>query len=60
MNEASVEVREKLDQVFLTDEAKRPIMLRYAQSLDPIFPFGLYGDISLGYLRYMAEEDIKR
>ena len=60
MNEASAEVREKLDQVFLPDEAKRPIILRYDPSLDPIIRFGLYGDISLVYLRYMAEEDIKR
>ncbi len=60
MNEATAEVREKLDQVFLPDEAKRPIILRYDPSLDPIIRFGLYGDVSLVYLRYMAEEDIKR
>lgn len=60
MNEAAAEVREKLDQVFLPEDAKRPIILRYDPSLDPIIRLGLYGDVSLVYLRYMADEDIKR
>ncbi len=60
MNKATADLREKLDQVFLPEEVKRPLILRYDPSLDPIQRFGLYGDRSLYYIRYLAEEDIKR
>jgi len=60
MNQASADVREKLDQVFLPDEAKRPLILRFDPTLDPIMRLGLYGDASLIYLRYLADEEIKR
>jgi len=60
MNQASSDVREMLDQVFLPDEVKRPLILRFDPSLDPIMRFGLYGDGSLIYLRYLADEEIKR
>jgi HAE1 family hydrophobic/amphiphilic exporter-1 len=60
MNQATADVREKLDQVFLPEEVKRPLILRYDPSLDPIIRLGLFGERSLFYLRYLAEEDIKR
>jgi HAE1 family hydrophobic/amphiphilic exporter-1 len=60
MNKATADVREKLDQVFLPEDAKRPIILRYDPSLDPIIRVGLYGDAPLTYLRYLGEEQIKR
>jgi len=60
MNKATADLREKLDQVWLPEEVKRPIILRYDPSLDPIMRLGLYGESSLFYLRYLAEEDIKR
>ena len=60
MNKATADLREKLDQVWLPEEVKRPIILRYDPSLDPIMRIGLYGESSLFYLRYLAEEDIKR
>jgi multidrug efflux pump subunit AcrB len=60
MNQATAELREKLDQVYLPEEVKRPLILRYDPSLDPIIRLGLYGDRSLFYLRYLADEDIKR
>ncbi len=60
MNKATADIREKLDQVFLPEDANRPIILRYDPSLDPIMRLGLYGDRSLTYLRYLAEEEIKR
>jgi multidrug efflux pump subunit AcrB len=60
MNKATADLREKLDQVFLPEEVKRPLILRYDPSLDPILRIGLYGDRSLYYMRYLAEEDIKR
>ena len=60
MNKATSDLREKLDQVWLPEEVKRPIILRYDPSLDPIMRLGLYGERSLFYLRYLGEEDIKR
>ncbi len=60
MNKATADVREKLDQVLLPQGAKRPIILRYDPSLDPIMRLGLYGDVGLTYLRYLGEEQIKR
>jgi len=60
MNQATLEVREKLDQLYLPDEVKRPIILRYDPSLDPIMRLGFYGNRSLFYIRYLAEEELKR
>lgn len=60
MNKATADIREKLDQVFLPQEVKRPIILRYDPSLDPIMRIGLFGKAGLTYLRYLAEEEIKR
>lgn len=60
INEAISEVREKLDLVFLPQDAKKPIILRYDPSLDPIIRLGLTGKQDLYYLRYIAEEQIKR
>ena len=60
MNQATADVREKLDQVLLPKEAKRPLILRFDPSLAPILRLGLYGDASLIYLRYLGDEEIKR
>ncbi len=60
MNDAVTEVREKLDLVFLPDDAEKPIILRYDPSLDPIMRLGLSGGPDLFFTRYVAEEDIKR
>lgn len=60
MDQATIEVREKLDQLYLPDEVKRPVILRYDPSLDPIMRLGIYGNVSLFYLRYLAEEELKR
>ncbi len=60
MNEATADVREKLDQVFLPDEINRPLILRFDPSLDPIIRIGVSGNASLIYLRYLADEEIKR
>ncbi|MCI0496612.1 efflux RND transporter permease subunit, partial [candidate division KSB1 bacterium] len=49
MNQATSEVREKLDHVFLPEDVERPLILRYDPSLDPIIRLGLYGDRSLFY-----------
>jgi HAE1 family hydrophobic/amphiphilic exporter-1 len=60
MNKATADLREKIDQVYLPEEVKRPIILRYDPSLDPIMRLGLYGDAGLTFLRYLGEEEIKR
>ncbi len=60
MNSATADIREKLDQVFLPTDVKRPIILRYDPSLDPILRVGLFGKAGLTRLRYIAEEEIKR
>ncbi len=60
MDQAISEVREKLDLLYLPQEAKKPIILRYDPSLDPIIRLGLTGGPDLFYTRYVAEEQIKR
>ena len=54
------EIREKVDRVRLPDDARRPLLLHYDPSLDPIIRVGLYGPQSLYELRYLAENEIKR
>ncbi len=60
MNQAMSEVREKLDMVFLPEDAEKPIILKYDPSLDPILRLGLTGGPDLFFTRYVAEEQIKR
>ncbi len=60
MNQAISEVREKLDMVFLPQDAEKPIILKYDPSLDPIVRLGLTGGPDLFFSRYVAEEQIKR
>ena len=60
MNVMSQEVREKADRVFLPQDAKKPLLLRYDPSLDPIMRIGLHGPQDLFALRYLAEHEIKR
>lgn len=42
MNAATADVREKLDQVILPNDAESPLILRYDPSLDPIMRIALY------------------
>jgi HAE1 family hydrophobic/amphiphilic exporter-1 len=60
MDQAIQEVREKIDQVFLPEQAQRPLILRYDPTLDPVVRLGLHGGANLFTLRYFADEDIKR
>ncbi|WP_221031414.1 efflux RND transporter permease subunit [Actomonas aquatica] len=60
MNVAAADIREKVDQVRLPDDAERPLLLRYDPTLDPIMRLGLAGPQDLYDLRYLAEYDIKR
>ena len=62
MNEASQDIREKVDRTRLPDDAEKPLLLRYDPSLDPILRIGLYADEgnTLFQLRELAEEEIRR
>lgn len=60
MDLASLEVREKLDVIELPRDVKRPVILRFDPSYDPIMRLQLYGDVDLSRLRYAAEKEIKK
>lgn len=74
MDYAILEVREKMDAMELPLEAKKPIILRFDPSLDPIMRFGLYRQAGedaqvtievfdeerLRDLRRFADEQIKK
>ena len=59
MDLASLAVREKLDLVTLPREAKRPSILRFDPSLDPILRFRLAGGDNLQRLRRIADRSVK-
>jgi len=67
MGEATQNVLEKLDLVFLPDEANRPLILHFDPSLDPIMELSFSGsgerfegESGLRRLRRLAELQIKR
>jgi len=67
MDMASLEVRDKLDTVQLPLEAKKPLLLRFNPSTDPILRVGLSmqagreaGEVQLKQLRRFADEDLKK
>ena len=59
MDLASLSVREKLDLVTLPREAKRPAILRFDPSLDPILRLRLSGGGNLQRLRRIADRTVK-
>ena len=60
MDLAALAVREKLDLVVLPRETKRPAILRFDPSLDPVLRLRLSGGENLKRLRRIADETIKR
>jgi hydrophobic/amphiphilic exporter-1 (mainly G- bacteria), HAE1 family len=61
MDRASLEAREKLDVVQLPRDSKRPVLLRFDPSYDPIMRLRLSGqNMSLSRLRYSAEKELKK
>ncbi len=48
MGQATMEVREKVDQAILPDEVERPIILRYDPTLDPVLQLGFYRERAPG------------
>ncbi len=59
MNLAIMDVRERVDRVFLPRDAERPLLLRYNPELDPIMRLGLSGE-DLVMLRNLADWEIRR
>ena len=66
MDQASLEVRDKMEVVQLPLEAKKPVLLRFNPSTEPVLRLALTsktdGDSirALGALRRYAEEDLKK
>jgi HAE1 family hydrophobic/amphiphilic exporter-1 len=61
MDLASLEAREKLEVVQLPRDARRPIILRFDPTYDPIMRLRLSGqNMSLARLRYAAEKELKK
>ena len=64
MDQAALEVREKLEVLQLPFEVQRPILLRFNPSTDPIMRLGFTAGSddprSLKVIRRFAEEDLKR
>jgi len=59
MDLAALSVREKLDLVTLPREARRPAILRFDPSLDPILRLRLSGGENLQRLRRIADRTVK-
>jgi HAE1 family hydrophobic/amphiphilic exporter-1 len=60
MNLATQEVSEKLERVILPDDAKKPLLLRYDPTQDPVMRLSLHGPKNLMELRTFADQDLKR
>ncbi len=67
VSDATQETLEKLDLVFLPDEAKRPLVLHYDPQLDPVMELSLSGrgerfagEEGLRRLRRLADLEVKR
>lgn len=66
MDYASMDVREKLDALFLPLDVERPVILRFDPTLDPVMRFALYSEATedpvqaLKYLRRFADEQVKK
>jgi len=60
IDDAISQIREKLDRLYFLPEVKRPLILRYDPSLDPIVRLAIYGGDDLYQLRWMAEEEVER
>jgi HAE1 family hydrophobic/amphiphilic exporter-1 len=67
MSEATQDVLERLDMVFLPEEARRPLILHFDPSLDPVLELSLsgrgdafQGEEGLRRLRRLADLQVKR
>lgn len=60
MDMAGIDVREKLDLIEFPQDAKRPVILRFDPSNDPILRLQLHGGLTLARLRDIAEREFKK
>jgi HAE1 family hydrophobic/amphiphilic exporter-1 len=60
MDFATLKLREKLDLIRLPVGATKPVILRYDPNQEPIMKLGLTGDGDLGFIRYIAEREVKQ
>ena len=60
MDMAGIDVREKLDLIEFPQDAKRPVILRFDPSNDPILRLQLHGGLTLARLRDVAEREFKK
>ena len=60
MDFATLKLREKLDLIRLPVGATKPVILRYDPNQEPIMKLGLTGDSDLGFIRYIAEREVKQ
>lgn len=58
----TMDLREKLQLLegIFPDEIKKPVLLRYDPSTDPIITLGVAGELTLAELRYTVEQEIER
>ncbi len=60
MDFATLKLREKLDLLRLPVGATKPVILRYDPNQEPIMKLGITGDADLGFIRYIAEREVKQ
>ncbi len=60
MDFATLKLREKLDLIRLPVGATKPVILRYDPNQEPIMKLGLTGASDLGFIRYIAEREVKQ
>jgi HAE1 family hydrophobic/amphiphilic exporter-1 len=60
MDFATLKLREKLDLIRLPVDATKPVILRYDPNQEPIMKLGLTGGGDLGFIRYIAEREVKQ
>ncbi len=62
MDVAVMDIRERLQLLegFLPEGTKKPVILRYDPSQDPILTIGIAGNLDLGELRALVEREIER
>jgi HAE1 family hydrophobic/amphiphilic exporter-1 len=61
LDQAILDIRQKIDLVELPQDAARPRILRYNPALEPIMKYGLYaaGTVDLYKVRRIAEDELK-
>lgn len=56
----TMDIREKLQLLQFPDDVKKPLILRYDPSQDPVMTIGVTADLGLSDLRYLVEQNIQR